>query len=142
MSTNSRVMSRDVNHLRADLAASLAFALEGRSQEDLTAAEAIVADVNGYEDTQEALHRVRIHLGVTAFGHVTMFHLYASTSFRGVSEQLTHPRSLREHDLTIYDLAWPPSQLKEQFQDHAVEDPELEQRLENAVAAWRERVEG
>lgn len=137
MPTNERVLSRDVSHLREDLTASLAFALGEDRAVDIPVVESIVADVKDYGDVQEALHCVRILLGTVAFGRVTLFHLAAGTSLRNASEFMTHSRSLEDHGLTVYDLAWPPSQLKDGFLEHAVEDFELERQLEIAVAAWR-----
>lgn len=138
MPSNNRVFSRDVSHLRDDLRVSLTFALgpEPTSDSELVASS-ILDEMTGFDSSQQCLDSIRTRLGPRVFGHVTMFHMYAGTSLSGVSSQATSVRTLRQNGLTLRDLAWPPSQLKEQFQEHAIADTAVEQRLEEAVATWK-----
>ena len=141
MPSNNRVFSRDVNHLRDDLRASLTFALgpESTSDRELIASS-ILDEMTGFDSSPQCLDSIRTRLGPRVFGHVTMFHMYAGTSLSGVSSYATSVRTLLQNGLTLRDLAWPPSQLKEQFHEHAIADAAVEQRLEEAVAAWKAEV--
>lgn len=134
---NDRVLSRDPLHLRDDLAASLVFALgDDPAFGDVVAAADIVESVQSFDDSQQCLHDIRTILGKQAFGRATLFHLAASTSLRGQSETLTRRQSLDEVGMTVRDLEWPLSQMSPFYAESAVEDPELEERLEAAVSAW------
>lgn len=136
---DSRVHSRDVQHIRADLASSLYFALgRDRSMADTVTAMAIAASVNSFDDSQQCLLDVLDTFGPTVFGHVTLFHLHNKTSLMGQSELLSHPRELVKSGLVLRDLARPASELKDQFADDAVEMPGLVERLEVCSAAYRE----
>lgn len=139
--SDTRVHSRNPKHLRDDLAASLAFALgNDPDPSDVTKAANIIESVESFDDSQQCLHDVRTGFGPQMFGRVTLFHLAASTSLRGQSEVLTHGKSLEDAGMTVRDLAWPASQLNDFYYESAVENPELEKRLDHAVAAWKEQV--
>lgn len=138
MTTNNRVMSRDPLHLREDLAASLVFALgDDPGFGDVAAAADLVESMQSFDDSQQCLHDIRTTFGKQAFGRATLFHLAASTSLRGQSETLTRRQSLAALGMAVRDLEWPLSQMSPFYAESAVEDPELEQRLEAAVAAWK-----
>ena len=135
----NRVRSRDPEHLRADLAASLHFALgRDRSLSDTVEATTIVASVHSFDDSQQCLIDVLDKFGPTVFGHVTLFHLHNQTSLMGQSSVLSSRRKLATRGLTLRDLAWPASELKAMFADDAVEMPGLVERLEETSVAYRE----
>lgn len=143
MSKSTRPLSRDVNHVRQDLAASLAFALgPDAPAAETDTAERIIASVASWGDSQQCLLDVRTVLGVRTFGLVTLFHLTGNTSLRGQSEVFTTRRALGQMGLAVRDLGWPASQLNDVFAADAVDTPGLEERLEAAVTAWTMRTGG
>lgn len=133
-----RIHSRDPEHIREDLAASLVAALgPGGSDADQARATAIVASVNEYRDAQQSLREVLAAFGPAVFGTMALFHFEAQSSLMGHVEALTHPRVLTQMGYTIRDLGWPTDVLHESYLDQAAEDPARDARLSEAVLAWK-----
>lgn len=134
---NERVFSRNPEHYREDLSASLSAALgPDVSGEDVLSAASIVAAIKTRGDERDALISV-LALGKEVFGQVLLFHADAQTSLMGPAEVLTDRRSLTGLGLTIADLGWPADVLHPVYLDSAAPNPEREARMNAAVEAWK-----
>jgi len=136
-----RWQSRDADHIREDLRASLTFALGPESTTgEVEIMEWILESVTPESDPYESLVKVlRRFGGGQLFGAVVRFHLEARTSLMPYAENLARPASLAEHGYRVHDLWWPASVLHPAYQGaEAPLDPAFEERFAAAVEAWRQ----
>lgn len=110
-----RSHSRDINHLREDLEASLRFALGEAYEPNGFEVETIMGKLVSFDESQVALCEVQIRLGNAAFGQVTLYHLDNQTSLAGWSESLTRTSALVSLGMTVADLGWPNEELHPRY---------------------------
>ena len=106
---------------------------EGRGLRDLA------VDILSTAGPAAALEVALSHLGAAEYGLALRFCIEARTSLSGTAEVLMMPRRLHDLGLTVKDLALPAHVLHPTFLDQAgQEDPVVEARFEQAVAAFRD----
>lgn len=139
MTDRKRPYSRDPEHLREDLAASLSAALgPNASKGSRETAEAITAQVKTFDDSQRGLRDVLEAFGPRIYGAMLLFHLEAKTSLSNQAGCATASRDLASVGLSFRDLEWPSDALHPNYLDAAApSDPAREAAMTAAVAAWR-----
>lgn len=113
-----RIHSREVAHLREDLAAALRAGLDSSAGNDVDVQE-IVERIQDARDTQSTLRQILEQLGPVIFGAIVLFSIEAKTSLCGDCEVLSRQSFLETQGLTFADLRQPADSLRPRYTDEA-----------------------